>query len=172
MAARHKNGPSALHNCRSDDTTSGTSGSTESEMHGSYNWRRGNDPPLQEVDMTALLSMRRSEESNANELQQRIRDLEAQIIACNKSRYGRISSYGQRGKNILRKSKHTLSTQDLINQGVVAAFLREAVWPRTKLLPRIGLNGGRKKTACARWYWKKYLYQWALMEGRTGNRCC
>ena len=95
MDARHKNGSSDFHNRRSDDTTSGTSGSTESEMNGSYNWRRGNDPPLQEV-----LSMRRSEESNANELRQRIRDLEAQIIECNKSRYGKISSYGQRGKNI------------------------------------------------------------------------
>jgi hypothetical protein len=26
--------------------------------------------------------------------------------------------------------------EDLINQGVVAAFLRESVWPRTKLLPK------------------------------------
>ena len=135
MAARHKNGPSAFHNRRSDDTTSGTSGSTESEMHGSYNWQ-GNDPPFPEVDMTALLPMRHSEKSNANELKQRIRDLEAQIIECNKSKYGKISSYGQRGKNILLKSKNTLSTQDLINQGVVAAFLRESVWPRTKLLPK------------------------------------
>ena len=74
MAARHKNGPTANQNRRSDDTTSGTSGSTESEMHGSYNWR-GNDPPLPEVDMTALLSMWRSEESNANKLIQCIRDL-------------------------------------------------------------------------------------------------
>jgi hypothetical protein len=97
--------------------------------------------------MTALLPMRHSEESNANKLRQRIRDLEAQIIESNKSKYGKISSYGQRGKNILRKSKHTLSTQDLINQGVVAAFLCESVWPRTQ---RIGLNGGRKKIACAR----------------------
>ena len=85
MAARHKNGPSAFHNRCSDNTTSGTSGSTESEMHGSYYWR-GNDPPLPEVHMTALLSIRGSEESNANELQQRIRDLEAQIIECNKSK--------------------------------------------------------------------------------------
>jgi hypothetical protein len=135
MAARHKNGPSANHNRRSDNTTSGTSGSTESEMHGSYDWRE-NNAQLPEVDMTALLSLRHSEESNANELQQRIRDLDAQIIECNKSKYGKISSYGQRGKNILRKSKHTLSTQDLINQGVVAAFLGESVWPCTKLLPK------------------------------------
>ena len=150
MAARHKNGPSAFHNRRSDDTTSGTSGSTESDMHGSYyNWW-GNDPPLSEVNMTALLSMRRSEESNANELQQRIRDLEMQLIECNKSRYGNISSYGQRGKNILWKSKHTLSMQDLINQGVVAAFLREAVWPRTKLLPKIWTKWREEKIACAR----------------------
>jgi len=76
MAARHKNGPSANHNRRSDNTTSGTSGSTESEMHGSYDWRE-NNAQLPEVDMTALLSMRHSEESNANELQQRIRYLDA-----------------------------------------------------------------------------------------------
>ncbi len=37
---------------------------------------------------------------------------------------------------MLQKSKHTLSTQDLINQGVVVAFLRESVWPRTKMLPK------------------------------------
>ena len=62
MVAHHKNGPLAFHNRRSDDTTSGTSGSTESEMHGSYyNWR-GNDPLLPEVNMTALCSMRRSED--------------------------------------------------------------------------------------------------------------
>ena len=96
MAARHKNGLSAFHNRCSDDTTSGTCGSTESKMHRSYNWGR-NDPPLLEVNMTALLSMRRSEESNANELKQRVRDLEAQIIECNKSKYGKIYSYGQRG---------------------------------------------------------------------------
>ena len=70
MAAHHKNGPSAFHNRRSDDTTSGTSGSTESDMHGSCYNRRGNDPLLPEVNMTALRSMRRAEESNANELQQ------------------------------------------------------------------------------------------------------
>ncbi len=135
MADCHKNGPSAFQNLRSDDTTSGTSGSTESEMQGSYNWR-GNDPPLPEVNMPALLPIRRLEESNANELKLRIRDLESQIIECNKSRYGKISSYGQRGKNIFWKSKNTLSTWDLINQGVVAAFLRESMWPRTKLLPK------------------------------------
>jgi hypothetical protein len=89
MAARHKNGPSAFQNLRSDNTTYGTSGSTESKMHGSYNWR-GNNPPLPEVNMTALLLMRRLEESNANKLKQRVRHLEAQIIECNKSTYGKI----------------------------------------------------------------------------------
>jgi hypothetical protein len=181
MAARHKNGPSAFHNRRSDDTTSGTSGSTESEMHGSYNWRRGNDPPLQEVDMTALLSMRRSEESNANELQQRIRDLEAQIIECNKSRYGKISSYGQRGKNILRKSKHTLSTQDLINQGVVAAFLREAVWPRTKLLPKNWTKWREEKNSLCQMILKKVsvpvgidgrMYWESMLLSMTNGKFC
>ena len=100
MAARHKNVPSPFHNRRSNNTTSGTSGSTESKMQGSYNWR-GNNPPLLEVDMTALLQMRHSEESHTNELQQRIRALEEQIIEPNKSKYGKISTYWQRGKNIL-----------------------------------------------------------------------
>ncbi len=154
MAARHKNGPPAFQKRRSDDTTSGTSGSTESEMHGSYN-RRGNDPPLPEVDMTALLPMRRSEESNANDFKQRIRDLKAQIIECNKSKYGKISSYGQRGKNILWKSKHTLSTQDLINQGVVTAFLRESVWPRTKLLPKNWTKWREEKNSLCQMILKK-----------------
>ena len=76
------------------------------------------------------------EKNSASELQQRIKALEAQIVEYNKSRYGRISTYTQRGKNILGKTKHTLSLQDLINQGVVAAFLRESMWPRTKLLPK------------------------------------
>jgi hypothetical protein len=154
MAARHKNGPSAFQNLCSDDTTSGTSGSTESKMHGSYNWW-GNDPPLPEVDMTALLLMWCSEESNANKLIQCIRDLKAQIIECNKSKYGKISSYGQRGKNILRKSKYTLSTQDLINQGVVTAFLRESVWPRTKLRPKNWATWREEKNSLCQMILKK-----------------
>jgi len=135
MAARNKHMNMLNHNSRSDDTTSGTSRSTESETQGSYHWRR-NDPPLPEVDTTTLLQMRRSEESHANELRQRIQALEAQITEYNKSKYDKMSTSGQRGKNILQKSKHALSRQDQINQGVVAAFLRESVWPRTKILPK------------------------------------
>jgi hypothetical protein len=128
MAARNRHMNMLVHNGRSDNTTSGTSRSTESEMQGSYNWRR-NDPPLPEVNTTTLLQMRRLEESHTNELRRRIQALEAQIIEYKKSKYDKISTNGQRGKNILHKSKHTLLTQDQINQGVVAAFLRELVWP-------------------------------------------
>jgi hypothetical protein len=135
MAARNRHMNMLVHNGCSDDTTSRTSRSTESETQGSYNWRR-NDPPLPEVYRMTLLQMRRSEESHGNKLQQRIQALEAQIIEYNKSKYDKISTNGQRGKNILQKSKHTLATQDQINQGVVAAFLCESVWPQTKILPK------------------------------------
>ena len=135
MAACNRHMHMLNHNGRSDDTTSGTSRSTESETQGSYHWRR-NTPPLPEVDTTTLLQMRHSEESHANKLRQRIQALEAQIIEYNKSKYDKISTNGQQGKNILHKSKHNLSTQDQINQGVVVAFLRESVWPRTKILPK------------------------------------
>jgi hypothetical protein len=135
MAVRNRHMNMLIHNGRSDNTMSGTSQSTESKTQGSYNWWR-NNPPLPEVDTTTLLQMRRLEELHANELQQRIRALEAHIIEYNKSKYDKISKNGQRGKKNLHKSKHTLSTQDQINQGVVAAFLRESVWPRTKILPK------------------------------------
>ena len=79
MAARNKHILSPVHNRRSDDTTSGTSQSTESEMQRSYIWQR-NNPPLPEVDTTTLLQMRCLEELHANELRQRIQALEAQII--------------------------------------------------------------------------------------------
>ena len=135
MAALNRHMNMLNHNSCFGDTTSGTSRSTESETQGSYHWRR-NEPPLPEVDTTTLLQMRHLEESHANELRQRIQALESQIIEYNKSKYDKISTNRQRGKNILQKSKHTLSTQDQINQGVVAAFLRESVWPRTKILPK------------------------------------
>ena len=143
MATRRTNAPAPLHNGRSNNTTSRTSGSTASKMQGSYDWR-GRNIPLPVVDMSALSQMRRAEESNANKLKRRIQALEAQIIDCNKSKYGKITMYGQRGTNILRESRTTLSTQDLNNQGVVVAFLRESVWPRTKLLPKNWTTGGKK----------------------------
>jgi len=82
MATRHKNGPLLVHNGRSNDTTSGTSGSTAYEMQGSYYWW-GRNIPLPVVDMSALSQMRHAEESNVNELKRRIQALEAQIIDCN-----------------------------------------------------------------------------------------
>jgi hypothetical protein len=135
VAARNKHVLSPVNYRCSNDTTSGTSRSTESKMQGSYNWQR-NDPLLPEIDTTTLLQMRRSKESHANKLQHCIQALEAQIIEYNKSKYDKILTSGQRGKNILQKSKHTLLTYVQINQGVVAAFLHESVWPQTKILPK------------------------------------
>jgi hypothetical protein len=89
MAARNRHMNMLVHNGCSDDTTSGTSRSTESETQGSYSWRR-NDPPLPEVDTTTLLQMRRSEELHAHKLRQRIQALEAQIIEYNKSKYDEV----------------------------------------------------------------------------------
>ncbi len=49
MAARCKNGPLPSNISCSGNTTSGTSGSTESEMHQSYDWW-GSNPPLPMVE--------------------------------------------------------------------------------------------------------------------------
>ena len=180
MATCRKNAPAPLHNGRSNDTTSGTSGSTASKTHGSYNWQ-GRNIPLPVVDMAALSQMWRAEESNANELKQRIQALEAQIIECNKSKYGKITSYGQRGNNILRKSKHTLLTKDLINQGVVAAFLREPVWPHTKLLPKNWTKWREEKNSLCQMILKKVsvpvgidgrMYWESMLLSMTNGKFC
>jgi hypothetical protein len=135
-------------------------------MQGSYNWQR-NDPPLPEVDTTTLLQMRRLEESHANKLWQHIQALEAQIIEYNKSKYDKISTNGQRSKNILQKSKHTLSMQDQINQGVVAGFLRESVWPQTKMLPKNWTKWREDKNSLCQMILNK-----VSVPGCTGIQCC
>ena len=122
------------------------------------------------VEKTVPCQQGHSKQTNTEELQQRIKALEAQIVECNKSRYGRISTYAQRGKNILGKSKHTLSPQDLINQEVVVAFLRESVCLQTKLLPKSWTKWREERNSLCQMILKKISvwHQRALMEGCTG----
>jgi len=120
-----------------DDTTSEASQSNEFSAQNSNSWLKSNPPlPLVQMITPSQQQQRQLEQTNTKELQQRIKALETQIADNNNSRYSKISAYAQRGKNILGKSKHVMTPQDLINQGVVATFLRESVWPRTKLLPK------------------------------------
>ena len=124
---------------------------------------------MPEVDTTALLQMRHSEELHANKLRQRIQAIEAQIIEYNKSKYDNISINGQRGKNMLQKSKHTLATQDQINQGVVVVFLCESVWPRIKMMPKNWTKWREDNNSLCQMILKKVsVYQWALRGGCTG----
>jgi hypothetical protein len=180
MAAHNKHILLPVHNRCSDNTTSGTSQLTESEMQGSYNWQR-NDPPLPEVDTATLLQMRCSEESHANELRQRIQALELQIIEYNKSKYEKILTNGQRGNNILQKSKHTLLTKDQINQGVVVAFLCELVWPQTKILPKNWTKWREDKNSLCQMILKKVsvpvdiegrMYWDSMLLSMTNGKIC
>jgi hypothetical protein len=149
MAARNRHMNMLVHNGSSGNTTSGTSRSTESKTQGSYNWRRSN-PPLPEVDTTTLLQMRRSEESHANELRQCIQALEAQIIECNKFKYDKISTNGQRGKNIYRRVNILCRQRIRLIKELWRRFYVSRCGPEPKFCQRIGLNGGTIKIACAR----------------------
>jgi hypothetical protein len=42
-----------------------------------------------------------------------------------------------RGKNVLRTSKNmSMTATDHINQQAVASYVREAIWPGSKMLPK------------------------------------
>ena len=149
MAARNRHMHMLNHNGRSDDTTSGTSRSTESETQESYIWRR-NDPPLPEVDTTKLLQMRRLEELHANELQQRIQPSRRRYLNITSPNMTRFQQTDREVRIFYRRvnipCRHRIrSIKELLRR-----FYVSRCGPEPKYSQRIGLNGGTTKIACAR----------------------
>lgn len=69
--------------------------------------------------------------------QQKIRQLQQQLAEVNQAKYKTTSSTEGRGKNFVRISKKvSMTATDQINQQTVASYLREAVWPSNKMLPK------------------------------------
>jgi hypothetical protein len=69
--------------------------------------------------------------------QQKIRQLQQQLAEVNQAKYKTTSSTEGRGKNFVCISKKvSMTATDQINQQTVASYLREAVWPSNKMLPK------------------------------------
>jgi hypothetical protein len=71
------------------------------------------------------------------EQKQQIRQLQEELAEFNCVRYGTLPANASRGRNVLRSSKKVnMTTRDHINQQAVATYVREAIWPGTKMLPK------------------------------------
>jgi hypothetical protein len=71
------------------------------------------------------------------EQKQQIKELKEELAELNCVRYRTLSGSASRGKNVLRTSKMmSMTATDHINQQAVASYVREAIWPGNKMLPK------------------------------------
>jgi hypothetical protein len=88
-------------------------------------------PPLQNVSVGASFN------TLIEQLQKQIEFLTDQLSDFNRERYRTLPANSSRGKNVIRTAKKvSMTTMDQINQQTVASYLREAVWPTYKMLPK------------------------------------
>ncbi len=71
------------------------------------------------------------------EQKQQIKQLQEELADFYCVRYRTLSANASRGKNVLRSSKKVSMTPTYhINQQAVASYVREAIWPGNKMLPK------------------------------------
>jgi hypothetical protein len=88
-------------------------------------------PPLQNVKVdTQYVGI-------IEEQKQQIRQLQEELAEFNHVRYRTLPANASRGRNVLRSSKKvSMTPTDHINQQAVASYVREAIWPGNKMLPK------------------------------------
>jgi hypothetical protein len=71
------------------------------------------------------------------EQKQQIKELKEELAEFNRVQYRTLPRNISRGKNVLRTSKKmSMTVTDHINQQAVASYVREAIWPGNKMLPK------------------------------------
>jgi hypothetical protein len=88
-------------------------------------------PPLQNVRVdTQYVGI-------IEEQKQQIKELQEELAEFNRVRYTKFPTNASSGKNVLRSSKKvSMTPTDHINQQSVASYVREAIWPGKKMLPK------------------------------------
>jgi hypothetical protein len=112
------------------NTTSISSSASASASAVCADWDIG--PPLQNVRVdTPCVGM-------IEEQKQQIRQLQEELAEFNCVQYRTLPGNASKGKNNLRTSKKmSMTATDHINQQAVASYVREAIWPGDKMLPKI-----------------------------------
>ncbi len=71
------------------------------------------------------------------EQKQQIKQLHEELAEFNRVQYRSLSANASRGENVLRSSKKvSLTPTDHIILQAVASYVREAIWPGNKMLPK------------------------------------
>ncbi len=117
-----------IHHSDSDTAgnSSSASGSSESGLSGSWDVI----PPLRNVSVgTSFHTL--IEEQKKNQF------LTDQLSDFNRVQHRTLPVNSSQGKNIIRTAKKvSMTTMDQINQQTVASYLRKAIWPTYKMLPK------------------------------------
>ncbi len=118
------------------------------------------------------------------EQKQHIKELKEELAEFNHVRYRTFPENAIRGKNVLRTSKSkkmSMTATDPINQQAVASYVREAIWPGNKMLPKSWSKWRDDKRSLCQMILKKVAlpvgvdgksYWEAMILGITNNKFC
>jgi hypothetical protein len=116
------------------------------------------------------------------EQKQQIKQLQKGLAEFKCVQYRRLPANASRGKNVLRSSKKvSMNPTDYINQQAVASYVREAIWPGNKMLPKSWSKGRDDKRSLCQMILKKVAlllcvdgksYWEAMILGITNNKSC
>ncbi len=153
------------HEKQSDSNTTSTSSSASASAV-SADW--DNALPLQNVRVdTQYVGI-------IEEQQQQIKPLQEELAEFNRVRYRTLPGNASRGKNVLRSSKKvSITPTDHINQQAVASYVRKAIWPGNKMLPKSWSRWGDDKRSLYQMIQKNYITfgcGWKVTLGGNGTR--
>jgi hypothetical protein len=161
------------HEKQIDSNTTSTSSSASASAV-SADWDIA--PPLQNVRVdTQYVGI-------IEEQKQQIKELQEELAEFNRVRYRTLPGNASRGKNVLRTSKKmSMTATDHINQQAVASYVREAIWPGNKMLPKSWSKWRDDKRSLCQMILKKVAlpvgvdgksYWEAMILGITNNKFC
>jgi hypothetical protein len=113
---------------------------------------------------------------------QQMKQLQEELAEFNCFQYRTLPANASRGKNVLRSSKKmSMTPTDHINQQAVASYVREAIWPGNKMLPKSWSKWRDDKRRLCQMILKKVAlpvgvdgksYREAMILGITNNKFC
>jgi hypothetical protein len=161
------------HEKQSDSNTESTSSSASASAV-SADWKIA--PPLQTVRVdTQYVGI-------IEEQKQQIKQLQEELAEFNCVQCRTLPANANRGMNVLRSSKKvSMTPTDHINQQAVASYVREAIWPGNKMLPKGERKWRDDKRCLCQMIIKKIKlppgvdgksYWEAMILGITNNKFC
>jgi hypothetical protein len=114
--------------------------------------------------------------------QQKIKNLQEQLAEFNQAKYKMLPANASRGKNVIQMSKKvSMTATDQINQQTVGLYLREAVWPSNKMLPKKWSQWREERNSLCQMILRKVAvpvgvdkrsYWESMILGITNNKFC